>query len=64
MSEMIAKIWIRNLLKLLTSKGSALDRYWKLEGLCKIEKTPHVIMQGAFAGPALASIPRQYCVRR
>jgi len=56
------RIWER--VKAAASKTQGYDRYWELEGLCKLETSPQVIVQGAFGSPSIVSTPRQYCLRR
>jgi hypothetical protein len=56
--------WIRKLLRREKSKDSKIDRYWETEGLCRMETTPQVVVQGVMVGPALISAAKKYCVRR
>jgi hypothetical protein len=37
-------------------------KYWETEGLCKVERTPTVIIPGMLIGSTLTQ--REYCVRR
>jgi hypothetical protein len=36
--------------------------YWEAEGLCKMERTPTVLVPGVLVVPTLSQ--REYCVRR
>jgi len=47
------------LLNQIARGNSGYDRYWELEGLCKTETLPQVIMPGVFGGPVLTSSGRR-----
>jgi hypothetical protein len=61
--KMVSVNWLKKVLKENTVDRSALRRYYETEGLCRMQTTPQLIVNGAFGGHALASGERQYCVR-
>jgi len=64
MNEMPLAKWMKKTLKELGLGRSFPESYYESEGLCRMETTPPLIVNGAFGGPALALQGRQYCVRR
>jgi hypothetical protein len=64
MNEMLPTKWMKKALKQIAAERSALGRYYEAEGLCRMETTPPLIVNGAFGGPTLVSLGRRYCVRR
>jgi hypothetical protein len=64
MNEMSLTKWIKKTLKRLAVERSVPGQYYEAEGLCRMETTPPLIVNGAFGGPALTSFGRRYCVKR
>ena len=64
MNEMLSMKWMKKVLKQIAVERSALGRYYEAEGLCRIESTPPLIVNGAFGGPTLVSMEKSYCIRR
>jgi len=64
MVEMSRTKWITRFLEWINGRDSDLSRYYELEGICQIERTPPVIVQNLFGGASLTTMQRQYCLRR
>jgi hypothetical protein len=62
MNHLFDMKWISELSRRLHGNGSNRFRYWETEGLCKVERTPTVVIPGVLIGSALTQ--REYCVRR
>jgi hypothetical protein len=61
---MLLTKWMKKALKRLTVDRSVPGLYYEAEGLCSMEATAPLIVNGAFGGPTLVSLWRRYCVRR
>ena len=61
--KMVSANWLKKVLRETAVDRSALRRYYETEGLCRVETTPQLIVNGAFGGPTLTSAGRRYCVR-
>lgn len=59
---MIQRKWISEFLRRLLDNGSSLSKYWETEGLCRIERSPTIIIPQGLVGSLLTQ--REYCVRR
>ena len=64
MNEMSRAKSIARLLEWIGGKDSDLCRYYELEGMYRIERTPPVIVRNPFGGVSLSSPERRYCLRR
>jgi len=53
MVEMTRTKWIARFLEWINGRDSDLSRYYALEGICQIERTPPVITQNLFGSANL-----------